>query len=149
MNAEDAIELRLLADRYADAVDRRDGAALRALFGEGGRLLVQADGGPVEGEWVGGDIAGMLGTLGGYEATLHHVGGCVWEEGGTPGRITGRVRCVAHHYERTRSGPVDLVMMIVYHDDYEKVEGTWLIAERRVAVGWRELHPALPVRPSR
>lgn len=58
MKAEDAVALRDLVDRYADAVDRRDARALRSVFADDGALWVQADGGPVENEWKGAGVEG-------------------------------------------------------------------------------------------
>lgn len=142
MDPSDLAALRHLSDRYADAVDRRDPAALTELFRPDGVLRVQPDGGEVEAQWEAARVAEMLETLAGYQATFHHVGGGAYEGGGD--RATGRVRCLAHHYERTRSGPVDLVMMITYHDAYLRQEGEWLIRSRRVAVSWTEVHPAHP-----
>ncbi len=144
--AADAIELRQLVDRYADAVDRRDGPAVAGLFAPDGVLRVQADGGPIEAEFAGAGVAGVLETLVAYHRTFHHVGGAVFEAGPAPGGASGRVQCIAHHYERTGNGPVDLEMMIHYHDRYSRETGRWLIAERRVAIEWTELHPAHPVR---
>lgn len=140
--------LRHLVDRYADAVDRRDGATLRSLFGENGILRVQTEDGPLEDEWRGGAVVESLHVLEPFTSTFHHVGGCVFEKE-EDGAVRGRVRCLAHHYERTANGPVDLVMMIVYHDRYEGEGGRWRIAERRVAIQWTELHPAHPKRKAR
>ena len=137
-------DLRHLVDQYADAVDRRDAAAVRGLFTEHGVLRVQADGAPVESERTGDGLEGVIDALAGYERTLHHNGGCVFEGDGE--EASGRVTCLAHHYERTASGPVDLVMMIRYHDRYAKRPEGWRFAERRVAVEWTELHPAHPSR---
>ncbi|HET9731768.1 MAG TPA: nuclear transport factor 2 family protein [Acidimicrobiales bacterium] len=142
----DRASLRALVDGYADAVDRRDGPALRDLFTDDGAVLVQAEGGPVETEWGGSDIPGLLETVAGYERTFHHVGGCVVEPDGAA--VTGRSQCLAHHYERTGNGPVDLVMMVRYHDRFVRTPAGWRIARRRVAVEWTELHPAHPRRRS-
>jgi hypothetical protein len=145
--AADALALRDLVDRYADCVDRRDPDGLVALFSAGGVLRVQADGEPVEGEWVGADVVQSLEVLARFRRTFHHVGGAVFEGAGDD--ATGRVACLAHHYERTGNGPVDLVMMIRYHDRYRRSVDRWLIAERRVAIDWTELHPAHPARRRR
>ncbi len=147
MRAEDLVALRHLVDRYADAVDRRDAGALRELFTDEAVLRVQADDGPVESERSGDGIVGIVDAVARYERTLHHVGGCVFEPDGSG--ATGRVTCLAHHYERTGSGPVDLVMMIHYHDRYSSGPDGWRIAERRVAIEWTELHPAHPKRKVR
>lgn len=147
MNPADAVALRDLVDRYADAVDRRDAPALRRTFTDDGVLRVQTDDGPAENEWIGPDVVQSLDVLAGFASTFHHIGGCVFDEG--EGVSTGRVRCLAHHYERTSNGPVDLVMMIVYHDRYDRRPDGWRIAERRVAIQWTELHPAHPKRKAR
>jgi hypothetical protein len=144
MTPEDLAALRHLVDRYADAVDSRDGDRLRALFTEDGVLRVQADGGAVENEWTGDDVVRSFDPLAGFHRTFHHVGGCVFDDG--PDGPVGRIHCQAHHYERTTNGPVDLVMMINYHDRYTKPGDGWRIAERRVAIEWTELIPAHPKR---
>lgn len=144
LSVDDLAQLRQLVDRYADAVDRRDESALAAVFTGEGSLRVQADDGPVENEWSGGSLARALEPLRAYRRTFHHVGGAVFDAAGDG--ADGRVHCLAHHYQRTDSGPVDLVMMIRYHDRYQRPHGRWLIAERRVAIQWTELHPAHPVR---
>lgn len=141
---EDLVSVRDLVDRYADAVDRRDGVALRALFADGGVIRVEPDGGRVEEEWTGEAVPRMLDVLAGYDRTFHHVGGCVFEQDGDA--ITGRSHCLAHHYERTASGPVDLVMMVRYHDRFVRTDEGWRILQRRVAPEWTELHPAHPLR---
>ncbi|HET6873228.1 MAG TPA: nuclear transport factor 2 family protein [Acidimicrobiales bacterium] len=148
MNPAVAIALRDVVDRYADAVDRRDADALVGLFTDDGVLRVQADGGPVENEWTGSEVVRSLDVIAGFNRTFHHVGGCVFEATGED-RATGRVQCLAHHYERTGNGPVDLVMMIRYHDVYVQRAAVWQIAERRVAIEWTELHPAHPRRKVR
>jgi hypothetical protein len=144
VSPEDQVALRHLVDRYADAVDRRDGAALADLFCADGVLRVRTAGGSVINEWGGPDVARLLETLAGYERTFHLVGGCTFDP--ADDEVTGRVHCVAHHYERTSSGPVDLVMMVLYHDRYRFDRDEWRIAERVVETGWTELHPAHPVR---
>ncbi|HEX4865387.1 MAG TPA: nuclear transport factor 2 family protein [Acidimicrobiales bacterium] len=144
LTAGDLVELRQLVDAYADAVDRLDDRGLLDVFTAGGTVRVQADEGPVENEWTGSGLTGSFDLLRPYHRTFHHVGGAVFE--GAPDGASGRVHCVAHHYQRTGNGPVDLVMMITYHDRYTKQEGSWRIAERRVAIHWTELHPAHPAR---
>ena len=144
MTPNDLVELRHLVDRYADAVDRRDGDRLTALFTPEGVLRVQADGGAVENEWAGAGVVRSFDALASFHRTFHHVGGCVFEDG--PDGPTGRVHCEAHHYDRSTNGPVDLVMMIQYHDRYARHDDGWRIAERRVAIEWTELIPAHPKR---
>lgn len=147
----DMVELRQLVDRYADAVDRRDGAALAALFDADGAVVMQAGGGPQPAAWAGPDLPGLLDSLAGYQRTFHHVGGAVFEpdQTGRDDAAVGRTQCLAHHYQRTESGPVDLVMALRYHDRFRRqARKGWLIAERQVELEWTELHPAHPRRRS-
>jgi hypothetical protein len=144
LTAADLVELRQLVDAYADAVDRLDDIEFPALFTGRAVLLVQTDDGPIENQWSGAGVTGSFDLLRPYNRTFHHVGGAVFER--TDERASGRVACLAHHYQKTANGPVDLVMMIKYHDKYSKHDGSWRIEERRVAVQWTELHPAHPAR---
>lgn len=147
LTSADLLHLRHLVDSYADAVDRLDEDAFRALFTEDGALRVQPDEGPTESEWTGRDVVASFDLLRPFHRTFHHVGGAVFDV--TPEGASGRVHCVAHHYQRTTNGPVDLVMMIRYHDRYLNHSGVWQISDRRVAIEWTELLPAHPVRRAR
>ncbi len=144
LTTTDLVNLRHLVDAYADAVDRLDEKTFSSLFTPDGVLRVQADDAAIENEWSGPGLAGSFEPLRPYHRTFHHVGGATFET--SPEGANGRVHCLAHHYQRTANGPVDLVMMIRYHDRYSKTTDTWLIAERRVAIEWTELHPAHPSR---
>ena len=144
LTTADVVGLRQLVDAYADAVDRLDDTRLAQLFTDEGTLVVQTDDGPIENEWTGSELPRSLEQLRSYHRTLHHVGGAVVEA--TDNGATGRVACLAHHYQKTANGPVDLVMMVRYHDRYSKDQGAWRIDERRVAVQWTELHSAHPIR---
>lgn len=148
IEAATAVALRDLVDRYADAVDRRDADGLTDLFTPDATLVVQADGGAVENEWRGPEVTRTLDVLAGFHRTFHHVGGSVFEATGKE-TATGRVQCLAHHYQRTDNGPVDLVMMIRYHDVYVRLGAAWRFSARRVAIDWTELHAAHPTRRPR
>jgi hypothetical protein len=146
LTPDDLSELRHLVDRYADAVDRRDRDALAAVFTPEGSLRMQAGDGPPGDGWTGPDLVRAVDSVEPYHRTFHHLGGAVFEAGPGSGEATGRVLCQAHHYDRTANGPVDLVMLIRYHDHYARTAGGWRFADRIVAVQWTELHPAHPIR---
>jgi hypothetical protein len=146
LSAEDLASLRQLVDAYADSVDRRDRGALLALFTDDAEVRVQTEDGPVEQSWRGEQIGDLLDTVAGYHRTFHHVGGALFDlaDGGA---ATGRAHCLAHHYDRSRSGPTDLVMMIRYHDRFAcDDDGRWRMTSRQVIVDWTELHSAHSVR---
>lgn len=142
--AEDLVLLRQLVDRYADAVDRRDTEAFGALFGDSGSLTLPPLGGGQPATLAGASVTTSLEPLAVYERTFHHVGAAVFEVDGDS--ATGRVQCSAHHYERTHNGPIDLVMYIVYQDEYRRSDPGWTFASRVVDVRWTEAHPAHRVR---
>jgi hypothetical protein len=144
LSESDLVELRRLVDAYADAVDRLDEQGFPALFAASGSLVVQSDDGPVEDQWNGADVVGSFELLRPYDRTFHHVGGALFEP--SDDGASGRVTCLAHHYQKTANGPVDLVMMIRYHDHYSREDTGWRFARRRVAIQWTELHPAHPRR---
>lgn len=141
---DDLVLLRRLSDTYADAVDRRDAAALVRLFGGDGRLILPSLGGSDGATLTGDQVRAALDPLAVYDRTFHHVGAAVFEVDGD--RASGRVQCSAHHYERTHNGPIDLVMFIVYDDEYRRAGGDWIFDRRLVDVRWTEAHPANRVR---
>ena len=141
---DDLVLLRRLSDTYADAVDRRDAAALARLFGGDGRLILPTLGGSDGGTLTGDQVRAALDPLAVYDRTFHHVGAAVFDLDGD--RASGRVHCAAHHYERTHNGPIDLVMFIVYDDEYRRAGGDWIFDRRLVDVRWTEAHPAHRVR---
>jgi hypothetical protein len=148
LSAEDLASLRQLVDAYADSVDRRDRLALMALFTDDAEVRVQTEDGPVEQSWRGERIGHLLDAVADYHRTFHHVGGAVFDRA-DDGAATGRTHCLAHHYDRSRNGPTDLVMMIRYYDRFAcGDDGRWRFTDRQLIVDWTELHPAHPVRRS-
>lgn len=137
LTGEDLVALRQLSDRYADAVDGRDAAALARVFAPEGGVKVEAFDGGAEQRYDGAAPGGLLETLAPFERTFHHVGGAVFDaaEGGASGRVT----CAAHHYRQGR----DLVLYVRYFDRYQHhPERGWLIGARRMRVEWSERVPA-------
>ena len=141
---DDLVLLRRLSDTYADAVDRRDAGALARLFGQDGRLILPALGASDGATLTGDQVRAALDPLAVYDRTFHHVGAAVFDVEGD--RAAGRVQCSAHHYERTHNGPIDLVMFIVYDDEYRREGADWRFERRLVDVRWTEAHPANRVR---
>jgi len=143
-DTDDLVALRQLVDRYADAVDHRDTKAFTVLFGGDGTLTLPALGSGEPSTLTGPSLAAALEPLAVYDRTFHHVGAAVFEIDGDS--ATGRVQCSAHHYERTHNGPIDLVMYIVYRDEYRRSGPGWSFASRVVDVRWTEARPAHRVR---
>ena len=119
----EAVEAQLaitqLAARYAIAVDGRDLDALVELF--------------VDDVNTGTSGIGRAALRAVYEQSLlrfyrsmHHVGGQTIELTG-PDTASGRVYCRAEHEVADRW----VIILMCYHDDYERRDGVWLFRRRR------------------
>jgi ketosteroid isomerase-like protein len=154
MTIDDHEALRRLVAAYARAVDRREFAALAALFTEDGLLAIHdpdprsADGAsdtPVRERRGRDEIEKVIiASLARYDVTSHVLGQHTADVDGD--RATGETYCMAHHLTTTDGGRHDHVLAIRYLDRFRKIDGVWLFEARRVVVDWtdeREL-PAAP-----
>ncbi len=122
-----------LANRYAQAVDRRDADGLAALFTEDGGL--DRPGASWRGHEQLRAIVARLNTL--YGSTFHTVRNqtvtidCDSAEGET--------YCVAMHMMPLVDGVQKRMDMgIRYQDSFVRQNGTWLFARRELIVDWVE-----------
>jgi ketosteroid isomerase-like protein len=135
---DDRLAIRELAERYALAVDRRDGAALGALFTEDGELHIPR---PPESldpviQTKGRDaIERGIRVMDRFAATMHAVVGHVIELDAD--RATGVVSCIAHH---VRDGK-DVVWALRYHDDYTREPDGWRFTRRSLHIAFLEERP--------
>ncbi len=138
--------LRVLAERYAGGVDRRDVARFLSAFHADGRLRVynpsEADE-PVN-EMRGHEQIGVIPeVIKVYPKTYHVLGQSTYEILGDT--ATGEVYCMAHHLTSDRHGGTNYVMYIRYADEYRAgTDGEWRIADRRVLIDWTEARVANP-----
>jgi hypothetical protein len=138
--------IRRLVDQYAIEADRRDGAALAALFVEEGRLLIHTDG-DADGEPTGqrggrAEIAAAIDTLARYRRTFHLVGQHVAEIVDED-HATAVTHCQAHHVTVADDGSAsDYVMHIRYLDEFVRDEGgDWRFETRRLVLDFVDDHP--------
>lgn len=139
----DEQRIRALAVAYAGGADRRDGAAVAALFVEDGLLEVR----PVTGEprrLEGRDaIATAIASLSRYLCTTHFLGQHAVALDGD--QATGEVYCQAHHLIDTDQGRQNRTLWIRYQDRYVRSGEGWRIATRCLQTDWSELRPAPPL----
>lgn len=138
----DRIALRELVDRYAIAIDRRDHAALVALFVGGGGIDVHVTGREEPVASLRGDegLRRLVDGVGVYEDTFHLVGNFApVVDGDTAAAVT---YCVAHHLNRTAEGAEDERLYVVYDDAFVRTPGGWRFTVRRVGRRWTETQPA-------
>ena len=140
MSATVRFELRELVDSYALAVDRKEPEIVAALFAKEGRLVTTFGPGTPESPLVrtGRDsiTTSLTEGLARYVATTHVIGSHSSEVSGD--RATGETRCLAHHVYLRGDEHRLLVMAVRYDDLYEIEDGSWLFAERRLSVDWRQ-----------
>ena len=132
-----------LALRYARGADRRDYAAVGALFVADGRIVgrrgAAATAEPLylmEGREA--IVAGLRG-LERFEKTSHLVANqLVVIKGDT---ATGETYCTAHHIYREDGAARNLSMAIRYQDRFAKEGGDWRFAERVLVIDWERDQP--------
>lgn len=128
------LQLRDLAHRYAAAVDRRDGAALVALFTGEGAIRGWGDN-PID--YSGpARLTAMMDDLAMFERTMHNVFNQLFEQD-ADGRVHGTTYCIASHL-LPGAEPRLVDMAIWYHDSYACTDGNWQFSERRLQILWVE-----------
>jgi uncharacterized protein (TIGR02246 family) len=128
-----------LANRYAQAVDRRDADALVSLFTEEG--IIERPGSVWRGHEKLRGIIARLNTL--YGTTFHTVRNQTAIIDGD--NALGETYCVAMHILNSTDGKrARMDMGIRYQDSFVRQDGVWLFARRELIVDWVET-TALPV----
>jgi uncharacterized protein (TIGR02246 family) len=139
-SVEDRLALRQLVDAYALAVDRRDVAAVAALFADQGRLVSRLQFPAGDGELVrqGRDeiATAIAAGLERYVRTTHVVGGQIVQLDGD--RARGDTVCLAHHVYDKGDARRLLVMAVRYTDTYARCPDGWCFTERQLDLDWRQ-----------
>jgi hypothetical protein len=118
-------QLRQLAERYARAIDRRDGALLLSLYhpdaiDEHGTVF---EGSPAD------YVAAQPELMDGFEVTAHYILNSHYAVAGD--EAEGELYFVAYH--RTRAGaPEEIVVGGRYLDRYQRRGGVWKFQYRRL-----------------
>ncbi len=122
----DAPALRRLAESYALAADRRDGAQFARQFTQDGVLVAP------RGTFTGrAELATVPALLDRYEATFHAVMNQVAEFYGET--AAAETYSIARHFLRDGSGQrLCYEMTIRYLDGFRREAGEWLISRREL-----------------
>ena len=133
-------EIRQLVERYARGADERDGDLVASAFLPEGILRIYPEGvreGPAPRELSGrATISAAIAKLVRYQVTTHFIGQQTVEFNGSG--ATGETYCLAHHLYNDGDDRLNYVMSIRYLDTYARLDGQWLIAERRLMLDWTE-----------
>lgn len=135
-NPTDRLDLRDLAQRYADAIDRRDVTDLTDLFTEDGSMGVYEHGetdSVLEYRGIE-ELASVLGLVTIYAATFHIVANHRCAVDGST--ATGTTYCLARHLVESDAEVKDIEMLIRYDDSYRKTGGQWQFTRRDIRRQW-------------
>lgn len=123
------LELRIVAERYAMAVDRGDGSAFADQFLPDG--ILEAPRGRFVGREALASVPPMMRSR--YDRTHHAVVGLVPEFDGDGAKA--ETYTLARHYYTDKSGtPVCYEMTVRYDDIFRRFEGRWLLASRTLVL---------------
>lgn len=131
-----------IATSYAHAVDRRDEAAVAALFTADAVFILDAamrrPGQPEQWQGAAEIARGVIAGLDGLIATRHEVHGQTTEERGDT--LTTQTYCQAHHIFERKGVPTDEVMAVRYLDTLVQDSGRWRISRRELHLDftWRQ-----------
>jgi ketosteroid isomerase-like protein len=138
--AADRLAIRELVEAYAHCADRRDAEGQMALFTADTHFVVYMEAKsptPSQELHSRAALAAVFADLNRYNATMHFVGQTTVFTL-TADRGSGETYCMAHHLtiegERRRL----MIAALRYLDNFVKVDGEWLFAERRLYVDWLE-----------
>jgi ketosteroid isomerase-like protein len=135
-------ELHELVERYAQAVDRADGAAVAELFADDGVLALWMTPGSDEqtGEMTGHDqVASVGNSLRKYVATHHTISSHTSTVDGL--HAHGETLCTAHHVEELDGQRQDRVLYLRYFDTFTRTSDGWRFARRELHVQWQSTLP--------
>lgn len=140
-NTDDIIALNQLAYRYAHAIDTCDDVLLNQVFTPDGRMRVYHPGEDAPFIDLSGpeELASVPRTMmPAHLRTMHQMTNHMVDIDGDS--ATGQVYCCARHL--TLDGKSSLNVIIRYEDRYNRIDGAWRIADRKINFLWDEVHAA-------
>jgi hypothetical protein len=139
--ADDRLELRALAERYAIAVDRKDVDELVGLFLPDGGIDVYLRGReqPIA-KIRGAELARVIDGVSIYADTLHFIGNSVAEVDGDEAR--GVTYCLAMHWWEDGEASYDETLLVTYDDEFVRTPEGWRFKLRRLTRKWTEQQAA-------
>ena len=138
-----------LVHRYAANVDDRQFDAVAELFTATAELTVPEPPAalrPVHSHRGRAAIAAAVAAVAQTERTQHAIVGEVYSElsAEVP---TGRIACIAHHFNQRADELVDVVWHLRYDDEYALTDAGWRISRRALTILAIETRPVRRVLP--
>jgi len=140
--AADRLAIRELVEAHAHCADRRDAKGQMALFTIDTHFVVcmnAKDPTPTQEMHSREALAPVFADLSKYHATMHFVGQRTILTL-TGDRATGEAYTLAHHLTINGGKRRLMIAAVRYADQFVKVDGAWLFAERLLFVDWIEEH---------
>ena len=138
--AADRLAIRELVEAYAHCADRRDAKGQMALFTPNTHFVVYMNAkDPTPSQELHGReaLAPVFADLNKYDATMHFVGqSTILTLSGY--RATGEAYTLAHHLTIDGGKRSLMIAALRYSDNFVKIDGAWLFAERLLYVDWLE-----------
>ena len=134
------LAIRELVEAYAHCADRRDAKGQMALFTPDTHFVVYMnakDPKPSQELNSSEALAPVFADLNKYSATMHFVGQSTILTL-TGNRATGEVYTLAHHLTVDGGRRSLMIAALRYADQFVKIDGAWLFAERLLYVDWLE-----------
>ena len=138
--AADRLAIRELVCAYAHCADRRDAGGQMALFTADTHFVVYMDAKdpkPSQELHSREALAPVFDDLNKYAATMHFVGQSTILTL-TSDRATGEAYTLAHHLTVDGAKRRLMIAALRYADEFVKIDGAWLFADRRLYVDWIE-----------
>ena len=138
--AADRLAIRELVEAYAHCADRRDAKGQMALFTADTHFVVHMnakDPTPTQDLHSREALAPVFADLNKYAATMHFVGQSTILTL-TGNRASGEAYTLAHHLTIDGGKRSLMIAALRYSDQFVKIDGVWLFAERRLYVDWIE-----------
>jgi hypothetical protein len=150
LSVHDRTALSDLVHRYAANVDDRQFDSVAKLFTATAELTVPEPPAALEpmhthrGQQA---IAAAVAAVAAAARTEHAIIGEVYDEATRSGVATGRIACIAHHWNQRGDEVVDVAWHLRYDDEYELTDAGWRISRRALTINAIETRPVRRLRP--
>jgi hypothetical protein len=138
--AADRLAIRELVEAYAHSADRRDSKGQMSLFTPDTHFVVYMEAkNPTPSQELHSReaLAPVFADLNKYAATMHFVGqSTIFSLTGD--RAAGEAYTLAHHLTIDGGKRRLMIAALRYEDQFVKIDGAWLFAERQLYVDWIE-----------
>ena len=138
--AADRLAIRELVEAYSHCADRRDAKGQMALFTADTHFVVYMnakDSNPSQELHSREALAPVFADLNQYAATMHFLGQTTILTL-TRDRGTAETYCMPHHLTIDGGKRRLMIAALRYSDEFVKIDGAWLFAERLLYADWIE-----------